>query len=85
MLQSDCRRNARRGVVPQGGHVGVVAFNHTGDPATGNFSEAKMIRGFSDVPNDLSALRQFPAMSNFAQHDGDPKFHHCRASAIIGG
>jgi hypothetical protein len=28
----------------------------TGDPATGNFSDAKVIRKFGDVPDDLSAL-----------------------------
>jgi hypothetical protein len=29
---------------------------HTGDPATGDFSDAKLIRKFGDVPDDLSAL-----------------------------
>ena len=38
------------------GHVGAVAFSHTGDPATGDFSDAKVIRKFGDVPDDLSAL-----------------------------
>jgi hypothetical protein len=38
------------------GHVGAVAFSRTGDPATGVFSDAKMIRKFGDVPDDLSAL-----------------------------
>ena len=38
------------------GHVGAVAFSRTGDPATGDFSDAKVIRKFGDVPNDLSAL-----------------------------
>jgi hypothetical protein len=38
------------------GHVGAVAFNRTGDPATGDFSDAKVIRKFGDVPDDLSAL-----------------------------
>jgi hypothetical protein len=38
------------------GHVGAVAFSRTGDPATGNFSDAKVIRKFGDVPDDLSAL-----------------------------
>jgi hypothetical protein len=27
-----------------------------GDPATGDFSEARVIRKFGDVPDDLSAL-----------------------------
>ena len=38
------------------GHVGAVAFSRTGDPATGDFSDDKMIRKFGDVPNDLTAL-----------------------------
>jgi len=38
------------------GHVGAVAFSRTGDPATGDFNDAKVIRKFGDVPNDLSAL-----------------------------
>jgi hypothetical protein len=38
------------------GHVGAVAFSRTGDPATGDFSDAKVIRKFGEVPDDLSAL-----------------------------
>ena len=38
------------------GHVGAVAFSRTGDPATGDLSDAKGIRKFGDVPDDLSAL-----------------------------
>jgi hypothetical protein len=38
------------------GHVGAVAFSRTGDPATGDFRDAKVIRKFGAVPNDLSAL-----------------------------
>jgi hypothetical protein len=37
-------------------HVGAVAFSRTGDPATGDFSDAKVIRKFGDVPDDRSAL-----------------------------
>jgi hypothetical protein len=33
-----------------------VAFSRTGDPATGDFSDAKVIKKFGDVPDDLSAL-----------------------------
>jgi hypothetical protein len=36
--------------------LGAVAFSRTGDPATGDFSDAKVIRKFGDVPDDLSAL-----------------------------
>jgi hypothetical protein len=38
------------------GYVGAVAFSRTGDPATGDFGDAKLIRKFGDVPDDLSAL-----------------------------
>jgi hypothetical protein len=38
------------------GHLGAIAFSRTGDPATGDFSDAKLIRKFGEVPNDLSAL-----------------------------
>jgi hypothetical protein len=38
------------------GHVGAVAFSRTGDPATGDFSDAKVIKKFGDAPDDLSAL-----------------------------
>ena len=38
------------------GHVSAVAFSRTGDPATGNFGDAKVIRKFGEVPDDLSAL-----------------------------
>jgi hypothetical protein len=37
-------------------YVGAVAFSRTGDPATGEFSDAKVIRKFGDVPDDLSVL-----------------------------
>src|SRR5450432_930597 len=39
------------------GHVGAVAFSRTGDPATGVFSDAKVIKKFGDVPNDLGSLQ----------------------------
>jgi hypothetical protein len=38
------------------GCVGAVAFSRTGDPATGDFGDATVIRKFVDVPDDLSAL-----------------------------
>jgi hypothetical protein len=38
------------------GHVGAVAFSRTGDPATGDFSDAKVIRKFGEVPDNLSSL-----------------------------
>jgi hypothetical protein len=56
MLQSKRRCDARRGVIAQGGSLGAVAFSRTGDPATGDFSDATVLRKFGDVPDDLSAL-----------------------------
>ncbi len=38
------------------GHVGALAFSWTGDPSTGDFGDAKVIRKFGDVPDDLSVL-----------------------------
>jgi hypothetical protein len=38
------------------GHTGAVAFSRTGDPATGDFRDATVLRSFGDVPADLSAL-----------------------------
>jgi hypothetical protein len=38
------------------GYVGAVAFSRTGDPATRDFSDAKVIRTFGDVPDDLGDL-----------------------------
>jgi len=38
------------------GHIGAVAFSRTGDPATGDFSDATVLKKFGDVPDDLSAL-----------------------------
>jgi hypothetical protein len=38
------------------GVVGAVAFSRSGDPATGDFGNATVIRKFGDVPEDLSAL-----------------------------
>jgi len=36
--------------------IQVVAFSRTGDPATGDFRDATVLRKFGDVPDDLSAL-----------------------------
>jgi hypothetical protein len=38
------------------GHTGAVAFSRIGDPATGHFRDATVLRKFGDVPDDLSAL-----------------------------
>ena len=36
------------------GQTGAVAFSRTGDPATGDFRDATVLRKFGDVPGDLS-------------------------------
>jgi hypothetical protein len=38
------------------GSVGAVAFSRTGDPLIGEFSDARLLRKFGDVPDDLSGL-----------------------------
>jgi putative transposase len=38
------------------GCIGALAFSRTGDPATGDFRDARIIGKFGDVPDDLSAL-----------------------------
>jgi hypothetical protein len=38
------------------GYVGALASSRTGDPSTGDFGDAEVIRKFGEVPDDLSAL-----------------------------
>jgi hypothetical protein len=38
------------------GHIGAVAFSRTGDPMLGEFREARLLRTFGQVPDDLSGL-----------------------------
>jgi hypothetical protein len=38
------------------GHIGALAFSRSGDPATGEFGDAKVIRKFGEVPDDLGEL-----------------------------
>jgi hypothetical protein len=38
------------------GCAGAIEFSRGADPATGDFGDAKLIRKFGDVPEDLSAL-----------------------------
>ena len=38
------------------GHIGAVAFSRSGDPMAGEFSDAKLLKKFGDVPEDLSEL-----------------------------
>ena len=38
------------------GSVGAVAFSRTGDPMIGEFGDARLLRKFGNVPEDLSGL-----------------------------
>lgn len=38
------------------GNVGAVAFSRTGDPGSGEFADAVLLKAFGEVPSDLSAL-----------------------------
>jgi hypothetical protein len=38
------------------GSIGAVAFSRTGDPMMGEFNDAKLLRKFGSVPDDLSGL-----------------------------
>jgi hypothetical protein len=37
-------------------NVGAIAFKRSGDPNVGEFSDAIVLKGFGDVPKDLSDL-----------------------------
>jgi hypothetical protein len=38
------------------GHIGGVAFSRTGDPATGDFGDAKVLKKLGNLPDDFSTL-----------------------------
>ena len=38
------------------GSIGAVAFSRTGDPMAGEFGDARVLRKFGNVPDDLSGL-----------------------------
>jgi hypothetical protein len=38
------------------GSIGAIAFSRTGDPMVGEFGDAKLLKKFGDVPDDLSGL-----------------------------
>ena len=38
------------------GCIGAIAFSRTGDPMIGEFGDARVLRKFGNVPDDLSAL-----------------------------
>jgi hypothetical protein len=50
------RDRACKGLWKVLGHTGAIAFSRTGNPATGDFRDATVLRKFGDVPDDLSAL-----------------------------
>jgi hypothetical protein len=37
------------------GHTGAVAFSRTGDPATGDYCDATVLKKFGEVPDHLRA------------------------------
>ena len=38
------------------GNIGAIAFSRTGDPMLGEFGEARLLKKFGNVPDDLSGL-----------------------------
>jgi len=38
------------------GYIGAVAFSRSGDPMAGEFSDAKLLQAFGEVPDDLTEL-----------------------------
>ena len=38
------------------GHIGAVAFSRSGDPMAGEFHDAKLLKAFGQVPDDLGEL-----------------------------
>jgi hypothetical protein len=38
------------------GSIGAVAFSRTGDPLIGEFGDARLLKKFGNVPDDLSGL-----------------------------
>jgi hypothetical protein len=49
-----CRR--AEAMARASGSIGAVAFCRSGDPMAGEFSDARVIRKFGEVPDDLSGL-----------------------------
>lgn len=38
------------------GNIGAVAFSRSGDPMMGEFSDARLLRKFGQVPDDLGGM-----------------------------
>jgi hypothetical protein len=56
VLARQRRHHARGGAVAKPGCAGAVAFSRSGDPGTGEFGDATLIRKLGDVREDLSTL-----------------------------
>ena len=52
MSQPERRRGAGAAAARKPGHVGALAFSRSGDPSTGEFTDATVIRKFGDVPEE---------------------------------
>ena len=38
------------------GHIGAVAFSRTGDPGSGQFADAVLLKAFGEMPSGMSAF-----------------------------
>ena len=56
MPEPDDGASTGRDLVEDPGHIGAVAFSRRGDPVAGEFGDAKVLRTFGAVPEDLSEL-----------------------------
>jgi hypothetical protein len=45
------------------GSIGAVAFSRSGDPMIGEFGDARLLRKFGQVPDDLSGLTPIPPLA----------------------
>ncbi|MGY4600308.1 hypothetical protein ACVWXL_008054 [Bradyrhizobium sp. GM22.5] len=54
MPERQRRGHAAEALSRKPGHAGAIAFSRTGEPSSGDFNDAKLIRKFGDVPDDLS-------------------------------
>jgi hypothetical protein len=55
--QSSSSALRRAEVLSRGvGSIGAVAFSRTGDPMTGEFGDAQLLKKFGNVPDDLGGL-----------------------------
>jgi hypothetical protein len=91
--QSSSSALRRAEVLSRGvGSVGAVAFSRTGDPMTGEFGDAQLLKKFGNVPDDLSLSIRHRRVANasfgaarrvprHADHVADiPMFAHARSS-----